>query len=91
MKRDPQPPDHPLVGLWFHSLKDDLQTIEWQGHVRAVDGDVVIVQLYEWIGGFPSRIEKVSKAQLYSDRFWLYPTSEHMVIAYERQYAGRAR
>jgi hypothetical protein len=73
---------HPLVGLWFHSF--DGENLRWQGQVVGVDGDVAIVQLYEWIVGSASDIKTVQKADMYdSSKFHLYPSCDHMNYEYK--------
>lgn len=76
--------DHPLVGKWLHTLKDG-SVIEWQAEIIGVDGDVVIVQLYEWFAGCASQIATLPKADVYDpSKCRLYPTNEHMNEYYER-------
>ncbi len=71
-----------LVGMWFHTFKDG--DVHWQGQVLSVDGDVVLVQLYEWFFGMPGQIKPILKSFMYSDECQLYPTHEHMNCEYER-------
>lgn len=74
---------HPLIGLWFHSFHDN-GAVEWQGQIIGVDGDTVIAQLYEWFGGYEGRIQIIQKDAIYSQRFTLYPTNDHMNDAYQQ-------
>lgn len=73
---------HGLVGLWFHRFAD-CGEVEWQGQVLSVEGDVALVQLYEWMVGSPSVIKAVQKSDLYSDKFALYASSEQMNAEYK--------
>lgn len=65
---------HPLVGMFLHTFKDG--KIRWQGHILDVDGDVCLVQLFEWFMGEPTHVEKMSKAEIYSDSVKLYASRE---------------
>ena len=79
----PKPPDEtdPLKGLFFHSLKDDGLTIEWQGKILAqVNKDYYLVQLFEWFVGEPSACKLVSFAFMLNWNF--YPDNKSMRQAY---------
>jgi len=66
-------PKEPLVGMFFHTF-DERGVLHYQGHVRAVDGDVVVAQLFDWFMGYPSDMQTFPKDFLYSDRCRLYST-----------------
>lgn len=44
----------PLVGKYFHSVKEDRETIVWQGEITARIGDNYLLQLFEWFMGAES-------------------------------------
>lgn len=67
---------HPLVGLWFHTLKDG--GLDYQGQVIGIDGNHVFCQLYSWADGSPTNIKIIEKFTFYSDRVVLYASSEKM-------------
>lgn len=69
----------PLVGLFFHSLKEDGKTIEWQGVVKGHVGgpkDLYLLQLYEWITGGEGIQELVPSERMAGWRF--YDSHEEM-------------
>lgn len=73
---------------WIHTHKDD-GAIQYQGQIIDVDGDIVLVQLYEWFMGFEGSIEAIPKSTIYSVKHCtIYPTNEHMNEAY-RIYSRR--
>jgi len=62
-----------LVGMYLHTLNDG--KINWQGHITAVEGDTVFVQLFSWLTGAPTNVETLTKdyvlgpdVRLYSSR-----------------------
>lgn len=63
-----------LVGMFLHIIADG--EISIQGRVISVDGDVVLVQLYEWLMGEPTIVKPMGKADLYSPRCILYSDAE---------------
>lgn len=84
---------HFLVGLWFHTFDAD-GVLGNQGEVRAVDGDLVLVQLYDWIGGDPSKMEIRSKSEMVGAGYRFYGSNEDMHRAYSHYMAaqpGRAK
>jgi hypothetical protein len=77
-----------LVGRFFHSVKPDGETINWQGLVEGHVGgpkDLYLVQLYEWVMGGESDQVLVSSEQMIGWRF--YDSAEDMA-AYYQQYAA---
>ena len=62
-----------LGGMYLHTLNDG--KINWQGHITAVEGDTVFVQLFSWLTGAPTNVETLTKdyvlgpdVRLYSSR-----------------------
>lgn len=81
----------PLVGKFFHSLKADGQTIEWQGVVKAHVGgptDLYLLQLFEWVTGGETHQELVPSEKMAGWRF--YDSAEEMNHYYE-EYNQRQR
>ena len=74
-----------LLGLFLHILTDDGQVC-YQGKIVGFSGDVVLVQLYEWIMGEASTIKPIPRIQILSDRCRLYGSAEEMRWAYERDH-----
>lgn len=66
---------HPLVGMYLHTF-DDQGWLQLQGHILAVDGEVVLAQLFEWMMGEATQIEKFEKSFIYSKQCALYPDDE---------------
>ena len=73
---------HPLVGMCLHTFDED-GTIHYQAHIVGVDGDVCLVQLYEWMMGEPTRIEAWDKSRIYAPTTRLYADHETMVHEYD--------
>jgi hypothetical protein len=68
--------DHPLIGMFFHSFKDN-GAYYFQGQ--------------RWDGG-PTQVEKIAKSYIYSDRVTLYSCNEDMNIAWQKHCdAAKAR
>ena len=67
---------HPLVGMWFHSFKDE--SVHWQGQIICVDDGIALCQLYDWLMGQPTHVEAVDQARLYTDEFRLYSSDDDM-------------
>jgi hypothetical protein len=66
----------PLVGKYFHSVKEDRKTIEWQGEITARVGDSYLLQLFEWVAGYESNQSLVPIADL---NYWkFYDSAEEM-------------
>lgn len=66
---------HPLVGMFLHTLNQDGE-IQYQGHILAVDGETVLVQIFEWLMGEATEIRPFEKSVIYSTECVLYPDSE---------------
>lgn len=69
-----------ITGWFVHTLKDG--TIDWQGEIVAVEDDVVLLQLYSWLDGSPTKIVPFSKVELFT-RCVLYRTEEQWKYAAE--------
>jgi hypothetical protein len=90
-KKKQQSKDNPLVGLCFHSIKEDGKTIEWQGYVKSHVGgpkDLYLLQLCEWLTGAESSQELIPSEKMAGWRF--YNSAEEMNDHYER-YSSRKR
>jgi len=72
-----------LTGKYFHSVKSDRETIEWQGKFLGLASPGLYrVQLFEWINGSASEQRLVPATDM---RYWkVYETQEQMLDAYER-------
>jgi hypothetical protein len=81
---------HPLVGMCLHTFNARGE-IRYQGHIIGIDGDVVLVQLYSFLDGSPTRVEKMSKSDVYSSSCQLYATHDDMNAAYDEDSRKRAR
>jgi len=76
-----------LVGLWFHS-KDEQGQIQWQGHiVGRPEFGLYLVQLFEWIMGYPTFIRMVSMDDMKDWQF--YRTDEEMRGWYQDHHGRR--
>jgi|HubBroStandDraft_1064217.scaffolds.fasta_scaffold04838_6 hypothetical protein len=71
----------PLIGKYFHSVKEDRKTIEWQGEITARIGDNYLLQLFEWFMGSESNQVLAPVADLSHWRF--YDSAEEMNYHYE--------
>jgi len=72
----------PLVGKYFHSVKEDRETIQWQGEITARIGDNYLLQLFEWIMGAESNQVLFPAAEM---THWLiYDSAEEMNEHYKR-------
>lgn len=74
-----------LVGMFLHTFHEDGQ-MNYQGHIIAVDGEKVLVQLFEWGFGEPTNIEAMPKSFIYSNNCKLYATQEDWLFAYKKYY-----
>lgn len=63
-----------LVGLFLHFYKG--VKIELQGRIIGMEGDKVLVQMFEWLGGEPTNVRAFDKTQIYSDDCKLYADIE---------------
>lgn len=80
-----------LVGRYFHSLKSDGKTIEWQGQVKGHVGgpkDLYLLQLYDWVVGAEGSQELVPSEKMAGWRF--YDSAQEMNHYYEG-YAARIK
>ncbi len=78
-----------LTGKYFHSVKSDRETIEWQGQFLGLASPGLYrVQLYSYLDGAPSHQRLVPATDM---RYWLvYDTNEQMLEAYDRYMKSRA-
>jgi hypothetical protein len=76
-----------LIGMCIHRLKDG--RINNQGQIIAEDGDMVLVQLYEWFCGSPTVVVPIPKTVIYSEECRIYRDHESMNSAYEIEARGR--
>lgn len=79
----------PLVGMFLHTFTDG--NMSKQGKIVGVDGDTVLVQLYEWFIGEPTLIEPMDKAFLYSENCKLYATQELWRFAADQDQRSKRR
>ena len=93
-KRDPELDYSPLVGLFLHTLKDDVlpdgktKAINNQGEIIADGGNYVVVRLFEWLMGEPSGVKIITKDVLFDyEKVRLYETSEAMRLYYNKYYS----
>ena len=71
----------PLVGKYFHSVKEDRETIVWQGEITARIGDNYLLQLFEWFMGAESNQILFPAAEM---AFWkIYDSAEEMNYHYD--------
>lgn len=75
-----------VVGNWFHSF-DAEGELKWQGQIVAREGEMLLVQLYDWMDGEPSRRVLVSPKDIAD--WHLYRTNREMHIAYYRKEYNR--
>ena len=87
-RRKAEKPRDGLIGMFLHTFKDG--QIEFQGCIIAIDGDMVLVQCFEWFWGQSSNVEAIPRSDIYSPRCRLYANFEQMNRAYENRY-GRQR
>jgi len=80
--------DHPLVHMCMHTL-DAEGHIEMQGEIISVDGEVVLVQLFEWMMGSPTEVRVFQKSFIYSDKVKLYSSDDLMNRAWEAEQMRR--
>lgn len=81
---------HPLIGLYFHTFKTTKgqRTVEYQGQIKDVVTDGVLVQLFDWFIGAPSAMRWFPRAAVKS---WdLYESIEDMRHAYEYKHRHAA-
>jgi hypothetical protein len=71
-----------LTGKYFHSVKADRETIEWQGKFLGLASPGLYrVQLFEWITGSESDQLLVPATDM---RYWrIYDTQDQLIRAYE--------
>ncbi len=76
------------AGLYLHTLKGG--EIDRQGLVIAIDGDVVLVQLFSWLDGRATQVTPMTRAVVYSDACILYADRDEWIRAAERHPSSRA-
>jgi len=72
-----------LVGMFLHTFKEG--KLLYQGHVIAVDGEIALVQLFEWFWGEPTNVEAIPKSFIYSADCKLFATKEEWLFAGNEQ------
>lgn len=73
-----------LVGLWLHTWNEKEQ-IAYQGNIIGNDGELAIVQLFNWIDGGPSKVVLIPKSDLLcEEKCTLYANADQMNWAYEQ-------
>ena len=79
----PKKPQHNgLIGFFLHTFEDG--KVNWQSEIIAVDGDMVLVQLFSWIMGEPTLVKAIPRASIYSEFCQLYASAELMNQEYEK-------
>lgn len=70
----------PLVGMFFHSLKDDV--VNWQGHIeKKVKDELYMVLTFDWLMGEVHDRKLVSIDEM---KGWIfYPSGDSMRHSYE--------
>jgi hypothetical protein len=63
-KKGKKKPADGLIGKSFHTMKENGTTVCWQGEIIDRDGDLYVAQLYEWMSGCSSTIERMSEDDL---------------------------
>jgi len=63
-----------LVDMYLHTMKDG--EINWQGHITAVEGETVFVQLFSWMSGDPTNIVTMTKEYVLGPDVRLYSIRE---------------
>ena len=81
-------PGSPLVGMFLHTLEPNGR-IGWQGRILAVEGEQVLVQLYSWLDGAPTKVAPLARADVLSDRCLLYATATQWLDGYDDYCARR--
>lgn len=81
---------HPLVGKFFHTTRScphGSNVAVWQGRVvEVLSGDVLIIELYEWLLGEPNGQQLISLADFMAKSPVLYQTPEDMRFSYDHGY-----
>ncbi len=77
-----------LVGKWFHTTKTctcpcAARVAVWQGEILSQPApDILLIQLYEWVGGEPSGQEFITLTDFIAYRPVLYDTNQDMRFSY---------
>lgn len=72
-----------VVGLYFHTLDENGYVIN-QGRIIGKEGELYIIQLFEWLTGLESVIQIRKQSDfLSSNKINLYKTSEDMNYWYK--------
>jgi hypothetical protein len=79
-----------LTWKFFHSVKSDRETIEWQGQFLGLASPGLYrVQLFEWLTGVESEQRLVPATDM---RYWLiYETADAMNKHYSDVYLPKVR
>lgn len=86
----PKPPKtDSLVGLFGHTYDGENGARVWQFHiVMAVDKRFYGLQLFSWLGGWPTEIRVLSIEELLSKKPVFYQTQEEWLAAAEHRIAA---
>jgi hypothetical protein len=71
----------PLVGKYFHSVKEDRETIQWQGQITHRVGENYLLQLFEWLTGCDSNQLLFPAAEM--THWSIYDSAEEMNYHYD--------
>lgn len=71
-----------LIGMFVHTFKDG--EIEGQGEIIAMDGDIALVQWFEWLCGCPIFVGPLAKSEIYAS-CKLYANAALMNRAYDEE------
>lgn len=76
-----------LIGKWFHSFQPN-GSIQWQGKILDHDDQTCLIQLYNWVDGYPSDQKRVPITD--ANTWKLYRSNRLMLLAY-RQHVKRLK
>ncbi len=69
--------------MFLHTF--DSGGIYWQGRVVAMDGDMVLVELFSWLTAEPTEVVAIPKETIYTpSKCTLYLSADKMRVAYEK-------
>lgn len=72
------------VGLYVHTLVDSAaRQIQYQGTVIGTDFDYVLVQIFSWVDGRPTKVIGIPRDRLYGPLVSLYADREEWLMAGE--------
>lgn len=53
-------------GLYVHTFNDDGK-VHWQGQIIGQEEDLVLIQLFSWLDGRPTKVKPMPKEDLWDD------------------------